>query len=292
MNLIGSVNEICLGSARLQRVETDNKALGAWEIVAKAKFVENRQRGQIIGRVLPGAVRLWLLTQMERVDSLVIDLEGRDRQLISGYIPGVSILAEGAVYKGLQLSQVRLTAENIQINLGQVVRGKPLRLIKRFPVQGQVILSNADVAASMSSPLLAVGLADFWRSLIQLPAFFQAVEQRYGVRSLQLDTELRQVQVELGDGCLALSFYPYSQGQTSEQPIILGAQLSVISGHYLQLASPHWLDNMAMLSDITQGQPIAALSDFRWNLGEDTQLSQLDLQSTQLACEGQVMVKP
>ena len=262
------------------------------ETVGETNATKGGQRGQIIGRILPGAVRLWLQSQVEQVDSLVINLEGRDRQLISGYIPGVSVFAKSVTYKGLQLSKVKLAANEIRINLGQVVRGKPLRLMKRFPVRGQVLLSASDVAASASSPLLAEGLADFWRSLIQLPEFAKAVENRYGRRSLQPDTELYRPSIELGDDCLALSFYPYSQGQINEQPIILGAQLSVISDHYLQLASPHWLDNLAMLSDITQGEPILALSDFCWNLGEDTQLTQLDLQATQLVCEGQVMVRP
>ncbi|EDX85266.1 hypothetical protein S7335_2965 [Synechococcus sp. PCC 7335] len=229
---------------------------------------------------------------MEQVDSLMIDLEGRDRQLISGYIPGVSVFAKQVVYKGLQLSKVQLAAKEIRINLGQVVRGKPLRLMKQFPVEGQVCLSAADVAASASSPLLAAGLADFWRSLIQLPEFAKAVEKRYGMRSLQPDTELYTPRIELGNGCLALSFYPYSQGQIDKQPIILGVELSVVSSHFLQLASPHWLSDTAMLSDITQGEPVSALSDFCWNLGEDTQLTQLDLQTTQLVCEGQLTIRP
>ncbi len=69
--------------------------MGALELCGTvAKPVEKEgQRGQIIGRVLPGAVRLWLQTQVDRVESLVVELEGRDRQLISGYIPGVVVSA-------------------------------------------------------------------------------------------------------------------------------------------------------------------------------------------------------
>ncbi len=265
--------------------------LSLCEIVVESVEKE-RRRGQIIGRVLPGAVRLWLQTQVDQVDLLVIELEGRDRQLISGYIPGVFVSAENVTYRGLQLSQVKLGAEDIRINLGQVVRGKPLRLVKRFPVRGRVILNSTDVAASMSSPLLAEGLVDFWRSLVRLPDFAESVAARYGVRSLQPDTELHSPQIELGDGCLALSFYPKSQGQTDELPIILGTALSAVSGSYLQLTSPCWLETTTMLADISRGEPIEALSDFRWDLGEDTQLSCLDLQSTQLTCEGQLTVRP
>jgi hypothetical protein len=262
--------------------------LAADEIVTKY----DRKEGRIIGRVLPGAVKLWLRTQVEQIDSLVIDLSGRDRQLLSGYIPGLAITAEGVVYKGLKLSRVQLGANDIRINLGQVVRGKPLRLMERFPLKGQVLLSDQDVAASVLSLLLVEGLADFWRSLVQLPEFAQAVEERYGVRSLQSDTQLHQPSVRLGDRCLALSFYPQSQGQTDPQPIIIGTKLTVESGHFLKLVSPCWLGDMSMLSDLSQGEPIRALSDFRWDLGEDTQITQLTLQPTHLTCAGQVMVRP
>lgn len=249
-------------------------------------------RGQIIGRVLPTAVRLWLQTQVEQVDSLVIDLEGRDRQLISGYIPGVGILAENVIYKGIKLSRAQLNAEDIQINLGQVVRGKPLRLMQRFPVKGQVVLSGADIATSASSPLLTEGLSEFWRSLVQLPEFARAVDARYGGRSLQPDTRLHRPLIKIGDGCLAFGFYPQSQGQIDEQPIVLATELSLVSGQLLELTSPYWLDDIAMLTDIKQGEPIEALSGFRWDLGADTQLSRLDLQPSRLVCEGQVTVRP
>ncbi|MEM9817677.1 MAG: DUF2993 domain-containing protein [Cyanobacteria bacterium P01_D01_bin.6] len=256
------------------------------------KSVEKEsQKGRIIGRVLPGAVRLWLQTQVEQVDLLTVDLLGRDRQLISGYISGVTLSAEKVVYKGLALSQVQLAAEDIRINLGQVIRGKPLRLMKRFPVKGQVLLSNADVMASMASPLLVKGLTDFWRSLVQLPDFARAVEERYGVRSLQPDVQLHRPLIKLGAGYLVLSFYPQNRGQVDEQPIILGTELVVVSDHFLALTSPCWSDDVA-IADISQGKPIKALSDFRLDLGSDTQITQLDLQPTQLVCTGQIMVNP
>lgn len=258
------------------------------------------QQGRIIGRVLPGAVKLWLQTQVEAVDSLVVDLIGRDRQLISGYIPGVTVSAKNVIYKGIALSEVQLGAEDIRINLGQVVRGKALRLMKQFPVEGQVLLSDADVAACVSSPLLAQGITDFWRSLIQKPEFTRSVNERYGNRSLQADTWLHRPQITLGEDCLALSFYPCSQNrdgqeqnsqQQDEQLIILGTRLAV-SGQFLNLISPCWLDDVSMLTDIRQGELIEALSDFCWDLGKDTRLSQLEIQPTQLICAGQVMVNP
>jgi hypothetical protein len=49
------------------------------------------------------------------------------------------------------------------------------------------------------------------------------------------------------------------------------------------------------LPDLTQpneGVPIDALDGFQWDLGKDTQITQLVLQPEQIACEGQVLVNP
>jgi len=56
--------------------------LAADGIVTKS----DKKEGRIIGRVLPGAVKLWLRTQVEQIDSLVIDLSGRDRQLLNRFL--------------------------------------------------------------------------------------------------------------------------------------------------------------------------------------------------------------
>ena len=131
---------------------------------------------RLIGRILPAAVRFWLRSQVEQVDSLSLALEGRDRQLLSGYLPGVSVSAEQAIYQGIHIGQLQLSAQDIRINVGQVVRGKPLRLLKVFPVLGEVALTSDDLNASLSSELLAGGLRDFWQSLLQIPALAEEVE--------------------------------------------------------------------------------------------------------------------
>ena len=109
---------------------------------------------RIIGRILPAAVRLWLRSQVEQVEHLSVVLEGRDRDIISGYLPGVSVSAMRTIYRGIHIGELRLSAQDIRINVGQVVRGKPLRLMQIFPVIGEVALSAADLNASLGSALL------------------------------------------------------------------------------------------------------------------------------------------
>ena len=247
---------------------------------------------RIIGRVLPAAVRLWLRSQVDQVEDLSLDLGGRDREIVSGYLPSVSISATGAIYKGIHIGQLALSAEDIRINIGQVLRGKSLRLMKAFPVVGEVSLTADNLNASLTSPLLSQGLNDFWRSLIKIPAFAQTIETRYGQLPTQENVTLRSPQMRLSNQRLGISFYPRVQDKTAEQRVVLGTGLSISEGNRLQLNDPRWLETLADLSDLSKGQPIDELQEFQWDLGSDTQLTQLVLQTGQLLCSGQIMVNP
>jgi hypothetical protein len=247
---------------------------------------------RLIGRILPAAVRLWLRSQVEQISDLSIRLAGRDRQIIGGYLPSVELSAERAIYRGIYLTQAQLSAQDIRINVGQVIRGQPLRLLKAFSVLGKVTLSAEDLNASLASVLLIEGLRDFWRQLTQDQALAQSVIAHYGLLPLQADLILHNAQIGLGEQCLALSFYPQAQGQTADQPVILGTGLDLVGGDRLQLTAPRWLASLADLDQPNEGVPIDALEGFQWDLGKDTQLTQLVLQPEQLACTGQIRVNP
>ncbi|MEO0768514.1 MAG: DUF2993 domain-containing protein [Cyanobacteria bacterium J06649_4] len=255
---------------------------------------EKKGGSRVIGKVLPTAVRFWLRSQVEQIGELSIELAGRDRQLISGYLPRVAVAADEAIYKGIHIGKVQLSAEDIRLNVGQIIRGKPLRLLKEFPVLGSVELSAVDLTQSLTSPLLVEGLLSFWKSLIWLPAFAQDVEARYGELPLQDSMRLHNPQIQLGEGCLGLSFYPAVNEERASFPIVLGTGLSVVSEHFLQLDSPYWLEHLGDLEDRSQvhANLIDALQGFRLDLGVDTQLSELSLQTSLLSCCGQLMVKP
>ncbi len=253
---------------------------------------EKPKGSRIIGRILPAAVRLWLRSQVEQVEDLSVSLEGRDRDILSGYLPSVSVSAVRAVYRGIHLTQLGLSAQDIQINVGQVVRGKPLRLLKKFPVAGELSLSADDLNASLNSALLTAGLRDFWRSLVQSPSLRDSIEARYGRLPLHADMTLCNAQIRLGDQCLGLSFYPQVGAQQSTDPVMLGTGLSIIEGHWLQLESPRWLKTLVDIMDLGKGEPIIELQGFQWDLGVDTQLRNLTVRPDQLLCNAQLMVNP
>ena len=79
----------------------------------------------LISKILSPALRLWLRSQVEQAEELEIQIQGQDRQILRGYVPEVSLQTRRAIYQGLRLGQVLLQGENIHINIGQVVKGKP-----------------------------------------------------------------------------------------------------------------------------------------------------------------------
>lgn len=253
----------------------------------------SEKRGsRFISKVLPGAVRLWVRSQVSNVERLEVQLDGRDREIVSGRLPKVAVEAEKAVYQDIHLGSVTLSAEDIRINVGQVIRGKTLRLSKGFPVLGEIALSSKELEASMASPLLIEGVTSFWKGISRLPQLAEEIRNQYGSLPLASDVVLRDLSVALSDDCLGLSFYPQTQEEAAKVPIVLCAKLAVTSGRLLQVSSAKWLSQLSDLNDPERGVSIRSLDGFEWDLGEDTQISQLDITCDRLLCAGQVQVRP
>ncbi|MBE9078823.1 DUF2993 domain-containing protein [Romeria aff. gracilis LEGE 07310] len=241
---------------------------------------------RFLGRILPVAVRLWLQSQVEQIEGLSFELQGSDREILSGYLPAVSLSARQAVYRGIHVQAVAIAADQIRINLGQVLQGRPLRLLAAFPVRGEIRLSRANLNDSWQSPLLQEGLQDFWASLYARPGFQAELAARYGWTELG---QLHHSQVSLRPGQLILSFYPQAPSAEPSIPqIVIATGLTVQSGHLLVLQQPQWLATLTAPA----GDPIATLENFQWDLGSQAKFEAFELLADAVYCRGQVQVTP
>jgi hypothetical protein len=120
----------------------------------------------LIGSLLSTAIGLWLRSQVDKIDHLHLNIEGSNRSLLSGDIPGVSVAAENAIYRGLHLTQVQLQGSNIRFNLGQVLKGQPLHLLEPFFVTGNLHLNQFDLNQSLQAPMLVQALNELVLSLL------------------------------------------------------------------------------------------------------------------------------
>lgn len=224
---------------------------------------------RLIGAVLSPAVQFWLRSQVTSVEKLTVNIEGRDRQLLSGTIPKVSLCARRAVYQGLHLTEAALVGTGIRVNLGQVIKGQPLRLLEPVVVAGEVSLSQTDLNASLQAPLLATALSDFLQPLLPAPLKNHPIQ----LQNPQINIEVDQLTL------MATILDP----QGSPIPLVLQSVLKLTSPHELSF------ENLRVqLSEISRDN----LDPFQLDLGSEVALEALILRPGQILCKGEIKVIP
>jgi hypothetical protein len=235
----------------------------------------------IISRVLSPAMRLWLRSQVEQVKELHVQIKGSDRQILSGHIPHMSVSASNVIYQGLHLSQIQLLGTGIRVNLGQVLKGKPLKLLDKVPVQAELILLEADLNASLQTSLLANAVAELLEKFLRSNCSLSLSE---------LDRQaayLQDIQILIAPGCLTLNISAFSVNSDAD-PLIIRTGLNLVSSHKLCLDYPQKLPHL----HAEHGMALPNLQGFPIDLGPDVDIWQLSLEDKQIFCSGQVNVIP
>lgn len=251
---------------------------GGWESAPSRQSPSTRQ-SHLISRVLTPAVRLWLKSQLDHVEDLQLAIDAGDRQLLTGAIQQVNVAAQAVVYRGIHLSRVGLVGEQIRTNLGQVLRGKPLRLLEAFPIAGSVTFSQADLNASLQSPLFADAVIQFLQLLLH--------SDLAPAESQDSPITLRDPQIQLGEEKVVLlaGLVSASGGIT---PIALRTGLSLQDSRTLRLDNPEWLPH----ANARKGMRLQELDGYCFDLGSQVALQTVRLEPEQIFCQGQIRVTP
>jgi hypothetical protein len=228
----------------------------------------NNSRVRIITKVLTSAIKLWLRSQLNQVSHLEVHIEASDRQLLSGYIPGVSISASNAVYQGLRVTQIELEAEKIQLNVAAILKGQPLQLSAIVPVVGKLIITAQDLNNSLSSPLLLTAIND---GLIPLLAEYSLNYPFITWEKITLDNQV-----------LILHGIPISETEGAFFNIHLGLELR--NGQELQLTQVQVKTDQEVLLERN--------SPYMINLGTDVDIEKISLLPEQLTCYGRININP
>jgi hypothetical protein len=232
----------------------------------------NQPRG-IVGSVLSPACRIWLRSQVSQVDDLQVDIAGGSRQILSGTIPRVAIRAIGAIYQGLSMESIDLIAENIQINLPQVLKGQPLQLLESIAVMAEAKFSEPDLQTSLASPLLSQAITDLFAQVI-------AADPQ------QTDWKIDWDRLQIAPQTLILQGNLTTIGQmvSDKTPISIVMGINIKDGNILHLDPL----KITCASDL----PGSNLDRFEIDLGDDVNITQLTLGSGELICQGQIQVNP
>ncbi|MEO0409034.1 MAG: DUF2993 domain-containing protein [Cyanobacteria bacterium P01_A01_bin.135] len=218
----------------------------------------------LIRPLLRSALQLWLRSLVSQAERLEITIDASDRQLLRGQVPEVMLRVERAVYQGLYLHELSLQAADIRLNLGQILRGKPARLLAPVPAQLQTYVTEADLNQSLGSDLLASALATATQHLLP--------NRQFSVGQVTLSPGQIHLQGQLSGG---------KQPQTPG-PACLSAHL-VSQGAVLQA-------NQVTLAQPGAPPPIN-LPDQAFPLGDAT-LQQLDITAEAIALRAQIKILP
>ncbi|MFM7470577.1 MAG: DUF2993 domain-containing protein [Nodosilinea sp.] len=232
---------------------------------------------RLIARFLPPAIRLWLHSQIDNLEGLDFGIMGQDRQILSGYLPQIALSAREATYQGLRVRHVQIVARDIYLNLGQVLRGKALRLLQPFPVKGEVYLTIEDLQTSLQAPLILQGLGDVVSRLQPLKPSPQ--EDPVTLPCLSAVTHLA-----LGHNWLALT---WGKAELSAHQLRLETAMVLRDQRWLYLHQPlvsRYVDNAWC-------DPIP-METVAFDLGSETQIDQFVITPDHIQIRGTVRVIP
>jgi LmeA-like phospholipid-binding len=198
-----------------------------------------------------------------------VDIYGGSRQILGGTIPRIAVVAVGAIYQGLSLGSIDLIAEQIRINLPQVLKGQPLRLLAPIAVIAKVKFSERDLQASLAAPLLSQAIDDLLAQIL-------------ATSSTPTDWNIDWHQLQLAPHTLILQGNLTTEGKTA--PIEIAMGINIRDGHVLDL------DPLTITCSIDL--PGSHITNHQIDLGEDVNITQLDLLAGELLCQGQIQVNP
>ena len=212
---------------------------------------------------------MWLRSQVSQVDTLHVDIAGGSRQILGGTIPRVAVVAAGAVYQGLSLGSIDLIAENIRVNLPQVMRGQPLRLLEPIAVVAEAKFTEVGLQASLAAPLLSQAITDLLTQIL-------------AAHPHQANWTIDWQQIQIARQELILQGNLTTGGQTA--PIQIAMGIDICDGHILDL------DPLVISCPLDL--PGSNITSHRIDLGADVQITQLHLTTGELICQGQIQVNP
>lgn len=230
--------------------------------------ITNGKKIRFITQALTTAIKLWLRTQLTQVSQIEVEIGASDRQLLSGSIPSVSIFATNAVYQGVHVTRIQMLAENIQINIGGILKGQSLRLSQIVPVVAELVVEEQHLNDSLTSALLSTALNDVLVKL--LPEAWEK-SKPISWQKITLDNDRLII-----SGVLS----PQNEPKLLE----LAAGLELLNGQELQLSQIQIKQNQAVILENPAG--------YNLDLGSDVELHEITFKSKQLVCRGRINVNP
>ncbi|MGY6529533.1 MAG: LmeA family phospholipid-binding protein [Cyanobacterium sp.] len=237
--------------------------------------MNTEKKSEIISRFLAPAVKLWIRSQVESITQLDIIIDAGDKQILSGKINQINLTAKEANYQGIFINYASVFTENIAVNLGGILRGKPLKLLQPIFVAGNVITTNEELKKSLQSSLLIQGLTDMLKILLENEGIKNGEEiiSKYQINWNDIIIDIQKIIIkgELIDTI-----------NKSSSLLSIISNIDVKDEQKLMLTNLQ-IEGMKELNNIP-------INDLTIDLGNDVSLSELTVSPQELHCVGKIKV--
>ncbi|MEY3963355.1 MAG: hypothetical protein RLZZ106_610 [Cyanobacteriota bacterium] len=110
------------------------------------------QRSSAVLQLLASGLQFWIRQQCQAVESLELQLHGSSLGLLRGRLDGVSLVARGVVFSSLEIERVELRSDAIEVQVGNLLRGRAVQLDHPFAIEGTVAFSAGGLGRSLCTP--------------------------------------------------------------------------------------------------------------------------------------------
>jgi hypothetical protein len=107
----------------------------------------------VISNLLIPIVKLWLRSQAKQVGEINIAVGGSSWQVMQGKIPYAKVQIADVIYQDIHITNAQLDAQAINLNVPELIQGKPLKLHQPIQVNIDAFLDRPAVANSLQSKL-------------------------------------------------------------------------------------------------------------------------------------------
>lgn len=233
-----------------------------------------KHKSEIISRFLNPAIKFWVRSQLQEIETLNIEIHGGDRNILRGKIETVFLQAEKANYQGIYINHALVKTEEIAVNLGGILRGKPLKLLHPILAQGELKLQKNDLNKSIKSELLTQGLIDLVALLLEHKAINnpqQILEQyNFNWQDITLFT----------DKFILTGIIENKKAE--KNTIIITAGLRLKNDHTL-------LFNPIEIQGLFTSE-IMVIDSFEVDLGNEVAIASLIINEEELFCQGKIKI--
>lgn len=110
------------------------------------------QRSSPMLQLLASGLQFWIRQQCEAVENLELQLHGSSLGLLRGRLDGVSLVARRVVFSSLEIERVELRSDAIDVQVGNLLRGRAVQLDHPFNIEGTVVFSAGGLGRSLCTP--------------------------------------------------------------------------------------------------------------------------------------------